>query len=184
MRKKWVLAAMAVSLAMGGCAGTSGEGVATLGDDQDRGGNASSDPVDPEEAQLAFAECMRENGVEVPDPAPPGDGEGGGRILVRPGQEIDEDTFEEADAKCRHHLEGVFDEPSDEELQEMQDRALAFARCMRENGVEKHPDPSFEGGRTTMAISEDDVLADPDFEAAEKECRKHLPGASLERAGS
>lgn len=183
MTKKLALGTIVVSLALGACVGTPNQGIATLGNEEDRD-TGSTESVNPEDAQLAFAECMREHGIEVPDPAPPGNDGGGGQILIEPGQGIDEDTFEEADAACRHHLEGIFDEPSEEQLQEMQDQALAFARCMRENGVEKHPDPQFENGRTTLAISGDDVMADPDFEAAEKECRKLLPGASVERAGS
>jgi hypothetical protein len=183
MRETWVVGAIVLSLALGACGGPSDEGVATLGNENGDEDGSATEQVDPEEAQLAFAECMREHGVDVPDPAPRG-GTGGGQILIGPGQRIDEENFEEADAACRHHLEGVFDEPSDEELQEMQDGALAFARCMRENGVEDHPDPKFENGGTTLEISADDVMDDPDFEAAEEECRKHLPGAGFERAGS
>ena len=41
------------------------------GGEEDVEGSAapgSSVPTDPEEAQLAFAECMREHGIDMPDP--------------------------------------------------------------------------------------------------------------------
>ena len=183
MRRMLAAGAIVLSVGLGACRTTADEGVATLGNGTGKD-EAANQQLDPEEAQLAFAECMREHGVEVPDPGPPQGGGSGERILIGPGDRIDEESFEEADAECRHLLEGVFDEPSDEELQEMQDAALVFARCMRDNGVEDHPDPKFENGGTTLEISGDDIMADPDFEAAEKECRKHLPGVGLQRAGS
>jgi hypothetical protein len=62
--------------------------------------------------------------------------------------------------------------PSDEEIQEMQDRALEAAQCMREHGYD-WPDPVFEdGGRMTQTMDSDSSIdpEDPQFQADQEEC--------------
>jgi len=83
------LAAVAgLTLAAAGCGGgdaSSSDDVASLGTDTassdatDESTRGSEPPKDPEEAMLAFTECMRDQGVDMPDPAPPG--QGGGRAV-------------------------------------------------------------------------------------------------------
>lgn len=61
---------------------------------------------------------------------------------------------------------------SPEQEQEMQDQALAFSRCMREQGVDM-PDPQFGGeGQVMLTIGPDGGLdpSDPKFEAAQQAC--------------
>jgi len=65
-------------------------------------------------------------------------------------------------------------EPDPEQIQEMQDQALAFAECMREQGIDM-PDPVFgEGGRVTQAIGGPDGggidLSDEEFQEAQEAC--------------
>ncbi|MFB4285190.1 hypothetical protein ACBJ59_58700 [Nonomuraea sp. MTCD27] len=52
------------------------------------------------------------------------------------------------------------------------EKALKFAQCMRDNGVEAYPDP--EDGR--MLITQE-AGEDPDFKAAEEKCQKESAAA-------
>jgi hypothetical protein len=105
---------------------------------------ASAEP-DREDTALAWARCIRENGVsEFPDP----DAEG--RILLPRGRIDPESTvFQQATDACRHLApEGWGDtetDPADVEVM------LEFAQCMRENGVPDYPDPDpNNGNRITL----------------------------------
>jgi hypothetical protein len=52
----------------------------------------------------------------------------------------------------------------------MQEGLLAFAKCMRERGIEM-PDPEFADGRGSVALPEGD-LNSPEFQEAQKACAK------------
>jgi hypothetical protein len=119
-----------------------------------------------EEAALKHAECMRRNGVDVPDPKP-----GRGGILFN-GGDVPPETLEAAEKKCRKHLAGVRPpELSPEDEREFRDKALKHAQCMREQGFD-FPDPKFSAnGRVTQALRGIDPN-DPGFQEAEKKCRK------------
>ena len=61
--------------------------------------SAQQAPADREDAALAYAQCMRDNGyAEVPDPTP----DGGLRFLIEPGSAP---RFQAAAAACRHSLQ-------------------------------------------------------------------------------
>jgi hypothetical protein len=66
----------AIALVLISCSNAEGDGVATLGDGAAAAGDSSPSPAaDQEEALQAFAECMRDNGVEdFPDPQVGSDG--------------------------------------------------------------------------------------------------------------
>jgi hypothetical protein len=127
------------------------------------------------EAMLAFAKCMRDEGIDMPDPQ-----FDGGRVMQRgPDERVAPEKMREAEASCRKHMEDV--EPpelSPEQQEEMKKAALAHAQCMREHGLENFPDPTFdEDGGAQIRIGPGTGLdpEDPDFQAAEKACRKELP---------
>jgi hypothetical protein len=105
---------------------------------------------------------MREHGIDMPDP----DTSGGGGIV-----KFGVEKFEEADKACRDLLGDAGPQTMDpKQQQEMQDRALAFSRCMREHGVDM-PDPNFTGeGRVTMAIGDGIDPNDPKFAEAQQAC--------------
>jgi hypothetical protein len=133
---------------------------------------ASSAPADPEEAQLAFAECMREHGVDLPDPG----AEGGIAIEVTPETE---DEMNAAMEECQPLLENARGaiEPDPEQEAEMREQVLEFTECMREQGIDM-PDPVFsdDGGFTVQAEpgegggAESGPRADEDFQAAAEQC--------------
>ncbi len=54
------------------------------------------------------------------------------------------------------------------------EQALAYSRCMRENGVPEFPDPEFsDGGGVQLSLPEGvDKAA---VEAAQEKCKQHLP---------
>jgi hypothetical protein len=155
-------AMLALAVVAGGCGGS---------DDASAGGDAAS-TTSREDAALAFAQCMREQGIEVDDPQ-------GGRFTLKVDR-ANAEKFEAAQEKCRKQVPGAFQEPSEEEKQRMQEAALAFARCMRAHGVDV-PDPKFENGGVLMQ-SGPGAERNPRFEQAEKACRKHMPGPETDEA--
>jgi hypothetical protein len=91
---------------------------------------------------LAFAECMRANGVpNFPDPNP------GGGFNVPGGDNPAGPAFRAAQAKCQHLMgspvggplsPGARTHPSAQTLAKL----LRIARCMRKHGVPQFPDPA------------------------------------------
>jgi hypothetical protein len=127
------------------------------------------------EAGLKFARCMREHGVDMPDPKP---GPGGRIELGGPGMgPQDKSTMDAAQKACQKFLESVRPpELSKEQEQKFKDQALKFAQCMREHGIDM-PDPHFEGGgRMTQRMNEG---IDPNsqlFRSASEACSKYMEG--------
>ncbi len=105
-----------------------------------------------ERAALRHAECMRKEGIDVPDPKP---GEGG-IILSGPPTGGDPGVQERAVKKCGKYLRDVPPPKlSDEQKTAMRDGALKHARCMRGQGIE-FPDPTFDdtgGSRRGSAMA-------------------------------
>lgn len=61
-------------------------------------------------------------------------------------------------------------------------KTLAFARCMRSNGVPNFPDPGGNGDFDKMTLSQ--LEADnPDFPAAHRACEHLLPNGGLPSQG-
>jgi hypothetical protein len=134
-----------------------------------------------EQAGLKFARCMREHGVNVPDPKP---GAKGFTFSARggPGQggPNGPNSLEGGDRACRHFLKGALKPPSQTELNKMRDAALKWAKCMRQNGVNV-PDPSPSGGAIRIEGGKGQGLGpnDPAFQNADRTCRHLLPGGGL-----
>lgn len=155
-----------------GCAAASGGSTALPGasSSQPASESPASGAGDREQPLLAYAQCMRENGVpNFPDPQP-----GAGGIDLN-GNEFDVDSpaFKAADQACESVLPAP---PADgsEDDQDGRDQMLAYARCMRDNGVANFPDPQAGGG---IDLNGDLLDIDsPAFKAAEKACAS-LPGA-------
>ncbi len=195
-------------LALSACGGdTSGAGVASLeGNSSTKDttkDDASSEDV---EADLQkWVECMRDNGVDIPDPTtdddgnltlrpPEGGGAGGGgggasTDSQSPDGEtrvFDRETMDAAREECGDPPEGAlggFDRGNGPDSQEFQDAALKFAQCMRDNGVDM-PDPVFEAPSTDGSRPEggprmfDNGGIDPDDPAVAKAmeaCQSIMP---------
>ena len=133
------------------------------------GPNASQDPQD---AMLAYARCMRQNGIDFPDPQPVNGGGGAQLIPIDPTSP----EFQKAQKACESKLPagGVMDPAAN---QEFQDQMLAYAKCMREHGVD-FPDPKFDssGGGSAVQIGGNVDPNSPAFKEADKACGSNLPG--------
>jgi hypothetical protein len=125
-----------------------GNAAAAPDEDADKGGG-SGGPESQEfrDAMLDYAECMRDHGVDMPDPE---FDEGGGAFQITPKDEDGPDgpseEFEAADEACQPILEDAMpegEELSPEELAERQDQMLAMAQCMRDKGYDM-PDPQVD----------------------------------------
>ncbi len=177
LRRLSVAALLVGLLALGACGGDdAASGVASLDDNsstQDTTkGTASSEDV---EADLQkWVECMRENGVDIPDPTtdengnltlrpPEGAGPGGGGGTATDDAQTgdgqnqvgDRDAMDAAREACGDPPEGAMGgfERNGADSQEFQDAALEFAQCMRDNGVDM-ADPVFEAPSTDGARPE------------------------------
>ncbi|MCI0581347.1 MAG: hypothetical protein L0227_00385 [Chloroflexi bacterium] len=186
------IAILVVALVAMACGGSSGPGVASLESQDPGSGAASPSPsVDPQEAALAFAECMREHGVDMADPEFDSAGGGGFRIGIgspNGGDVPDRETLEAAMEACRELMPTLGGPGGRELTPEDQDKILAFTECMREHGVDM-PDPQFgEGGGFIRVGPGDDANgdgpafdpSDEDFQAAQEACRELLPGFGLD----
>lgn len=167
-RSEW-----AVALGLALCAAT----LAACGSSASGEENAA----DQEEARLEFAECMREHGVDMPDPQPGQDGMVFG-VTKGPGNKTsginpDDPKTRKAMAACEDKLGDLGQKLSPEEEEEFKEDALAFAQCMRDNGVDM-PDPEFDGdGGLKMRIGGSGPAPDsPAFQTAQEACQDEMPG--------
>ena len=111
-----------------------------------------------------FSQCMRTNGISAfPDPDSSGqltiDGIVNGSSL-----NPNTPTFQQALAACKELEPPGFMGTTRTPAQ--QTAALAFAQCMRENGVASFPDPSPTG----PIINVNGAHSIPGFQAAEQKC--------------
>jgi hypothetical protein len=143
-------------------------GLAACGDDEAPAASQSADRK-ARDAELKFAECMRENGIDFPDPQ---DGPG----LVKIGKDESPEELREAEKACEKFRKAIKPpELTEAQQQEFKKRALEHARCMREHGID-FPDPTFsEDGGANIRLGPGRVdPEDDDFKAAEKECADKL----------
>lgn len=169
-RTAWAVAAAVLALAVAGCGGDSdGGGVASAGGATGGAPGASpSASKDNYTAMLEFTECMRGEGIEMPDPEP------GAGVQLR-FQGGDPKKTEAAMAKCRHLMPngGEMAKADPERIE----KARQYSKCMRDNGVPAFPDPDPETGGIMMRAGPDSGLNpdDPKFQAAQKTCEKLRP---------
>ncbi|MFD7556089.1 hypothetical protein ACFV9E_16315 [Streptomyces sp. NPDC059835] len=131
----------------GGSEGSAGSG----GKKESSGGTEADNAVN-------MRQCLREHGIDAPDPAPGQDPRG-----MTVGGGADPQKMQEAMKACGMSGPGSGKEPTQEE----KDKELRWIRCMRENGVALK-DPEYSGGaRTGIEIPQGQEKA---FEDARKKC--------------
>jgi hypothetical protein len=177
-------AALACGLALSGCGKKPDDGIASAGQNQ---AQATGAPIseDPQELARQFAQCMRDQGIDMPDPEFSEDG--GIRVRVGAGEaqegaegidpKQDMAKFEAAHKACQAYMPngGEMGKPDPE----MEAKMREFAKCMRSNGVENFPDPSSEGGGIIIGgpNAEGGIdPSDPTFQAAQEKCGDLMPG--------
>src|SRR3954451_24072992 len=156
---------------------TSALGLAACGGDDPAASPSASRDQQMRDAALQFAQCMREHGIDMPDPKA---GQHGIQLSVPRG--TSRDKVDAADKACRKYLE-KFKPPAQSAAQqkEFRDAALANARCMREHGIDM-PDPTFGAdGSASIKLGNGSKGGgidphDPRFEKAQKACAHLMPG--------
>ena len=153
-RKMVAGAMLAAALAVSGCGG----------DSVDTSTGASPDNEQSfEDAMVSYSACMREHGVDMPDPT--FDGKGGSMIMrtdsaTGDGDAApalggpDDETFKAAAEACQPIMDTAqqnMPKLSAEEEAKMRDEALKFAQCMRAHGVDM-PDPTFDAAGASSVI--------------------------------
>jgi len=142
-------------------------------------GAKEADPgEEKEEAPLAFAKCMREEGIDAPDPEPGERGFG----FVQPAEGADESVFDAAREVCRKKVEADF-AFLDEEQALLFDNLFKFAKCMREKGLNiPDPDPATDQGAGEYIKRVVDP-GNPAFEEADDACRVVVFGGADQGPG-
>jgi hypothetical protein len=189
-RSPLLLAAVGAALALGACGSS------------DDGGNPTSGASRQDKAfegALKFSKCMREHGIDMPDPQRVGKGGiklSGGKV------NFNDPKMKSAQSACQKYMQIGGGETIDPAKRaKLQESALKYARCMRAQGVDM-PDPKLSGGggltfqagpgsgpkssngtgpRSGLGVNPDS----PKFKAADKVCNHFLgdregPGASTE----
>ncbi|GAA3628062.1 hypothetical protein GCM10022419_136370 [Nonomuraea rosea] len=114
-------------------------------------GGSKADPV-------AFAQCVRENGVpDFKDPEP-------GK-----GLDLDSPALTKAAEACKEFMPAPPPQNDPGATWSTADK-LKYAACMRDNGVPSFPDPDAGGG-----FKLDDDPNTPQFKKAEKACEQYQP---------
>lgn len=171
-RRMWLMVAP-LALALAGCGGHgNGPGVATAGGPGGQGGPNPSvtASMNGQERALAYTQCMRTHGVDMPDP----DIGGTGIHLTMPSGAKNDPHLQAAVRACQQYLPngGVPQTLSPQAIQQMRN----YVQCLRDHGIEiSDPDPNtgqlrFTGGDKTQ------ILNDPKFQAAQAACASKQPG--------
>lgn len=138
-RRRLAAAAAATALVvLGACStGGGGEGVASAGGEPRRTDSGETDDAaaaDPDTQALRFAACMRDNGIDMPDPGPGPQGLGDAFQAVA--QDSDRDTLQQALNTCQDLMPQYAAQE-----QHTDDVMLDLAECLREQGLDVSDDP-------------------------------------------
>ena len=158
-------ALLAASLAIAGCG--DGSGAASTGAE-------APSTKSFEDAMVEYSACMRDHGVDMPDPTFADSGDGGGKMSIAvplaggafrggPAGGPDDATFTAAAEACQSIMDEAqqnMPKPSAEDEAKMRDQALKFSQCMREHGVDM-PDPTFDSAGAASVIIKGDGQAGP-----------------------
>src|SRR4029453_18350106 len=163
-----------LTLAVAGCGGgNNSDGEASLnGANKPTTTTGPLSKQDAKQAALAFARCMRQHGIDMPDPQ-----FSGNKITQElkggPGSKgPDDPAFKAAQQACSKYLPNGRQalRPHPQQQQQM----LAFARCMRQHGIDM-PDPDPNGGGIVIGPKTGVRPADQKFKAAEQAGQQYAP---------
>ncbi|MFE5508758.1 MULTISPECIES: hypothetical protein [Amycolatopsis] len=169
MRKRpmAVLIAGAVFALVAGCGGggDGGDKVASISSPPAAGAGdgKQADNVSDEDKIRDYRKCMREHGIDMPEPKPGANGQD--TVTFEARDMPDEKKMNAASDACKKLLPngGEIKPPTPEELDKMRKEA----KCMREHGID-FPDPEPGGKGAAIAM---DAGGDPKkFEEAAKAC--------------
>ncbi len=171
--RRWAVIALAPAIfGLAACGGKAGDdGVASGGTGKASASASPSQSLDPRDAQLKFAQCMRQNGVNIPDPAPD---ERGFKITSK---DSDRQKVQAAMKKCQQYMQagGKLGNPNDPKVR---DQMLKFAQCMRQHGVDMADPQPGEGIQLRVNKG-----SQAKTEAAQKACQQYAPGGGAPGGG-
>jgi hypothetical protein len=104
------------------------------------GGQASA-----EQSVVKYAQCMRENGINIPDPG------SSGALEMPEGYDRNDPKTKAAEQACSQYLPTL----SDADRKAFDAESLAFTRCLRESGIDI-ADPI--DGAVSIPMSDEDAL--------------------------
>jgi hypothetical protein len=130
---------------------------------------STSPAADPDDRRLQFTRCLREHGVNVPDPDPGGrPGQGGGMEALHG---VDRQKLDDALNACRQYSGGAIAHEGLSEQDKQQ--LLDYTRCLRGQGVDiGDPDPT-TGLPPVQDLAR--LRADPNLDQARKACTRQQP---------
>lgn len=158
-----------LAVALSGCSAEPEEQkVASAGGDVKPSAGASA-PVDEAAQGRKFAQCMRGEGVDMPDPGAEGMA---AMPALDPKDSAAMKKMNAAVEKCREFLPNGGEAPkaSAEDLA----KAREYAKCVRENGLPDFPDPDPETGR--FKIDPDKSKAFDKMSEASEKCQQFGAG--------
>ena len=177
---------LALALVAAGCSSDGNEGIASLeaSDTTDAPATTSDLRLESENALLEFTQCLRDQGLDVDDPELDADGEF--RFTMPIGEFMERMNSTESRAAldaCQQYLAGVTQQFGGFDRTDIEDRLLAYAECMRQNGYDMG-DPDLSGGfqlnpepgEAPGAFGNIDT-DDPAFQAANDVCQSVFVGA-------
>lgn len=141
--KRWISLVALLALLTGACGDDdSSDAVASLEETTTTSTTDANEAVlDAEEAALAFAQCLRDEGLDVEDPEVDGEGQYHFRQIVRePGEAVSEQA-QAALEVCEPIIEGIISQFRLVDDTAFADGLLGFAQCMRAGGLVDWPDP-------------------------------------------
>jgi hypothetical protein len=116
-----------------------------------------------DEMAVKFTQCLRENGLNVPDPEP-----GKGPMLkFDKNSGITQEQVQKAMEACREYDPQAQGSANPQQAE----NGRKYAECMRKNGVEKFPDPKPDQRGIMIGPG---VADDPDFQKAQDACQSIL----------
>jgi hypothetical protein len=156
-------------------ASTAAAQVATLAtpDPDAEPSEAPVDQIDDEQAILDLVACLRDNGLDIPDPQFGPEGPSFADPSVVLSIDFTSDTFIDAMDACEEYLAAVQPEVDPEQQAEQVEQQLVLAECMRREGVDDFPDPDPVAGFTFRDMAFIDPF-DRDFQAAFTVCAAEM----------
>jgi len=135
--------------------------------------DAPPEEMDDEQAILDLVACLRENGLDIPDPqfGPEGPTFADPSVLLN--IDLGSDTFIDAMDACAELLAALQPEVDPAQQAEQVELQLVLAECMRREGIDDFPDPDPVSGFTIRDLGAFDPF-DPDFQTAFTVCAAEM----------
>jgi hypothetical protein len=170
------LAVVAMATSLSACSSTSSGSQPTVPTlqsvDPAKPSPSGSGAIDFQESLLDFAGCMRDHGIDMPDPEFGADGMPDFRKLVA-SMDFGDPDFTAARQACGSFMAGLAMSTDPKVQAEWQQALVDFAGCMRDNGIDMaDPQPGTGAFRNLASVD----TGSPEFEAAYEACASKLSG--------